>query len=84
MPNFFLKYLSKEICEFLLQSYISYDKMNTNDKIQVNNELSQGISKLMAIAESYPELKANENFKDLSSQLVRVEEDIANARKYYN
>ena len=58
--------------------------MNTNDKIETNNKLSQGISKLMAIAESYPELKANENFKDLSNQLTRVEDDIANARKYYN
>ena len=62
----------------------SYDKMNTNDKVEANNKLSQGISKLMAIAEAYPELKANENFKDLSNQLVKVEDDIANARKYYN
>ena len=62
----------------------SYDKMNTNDKVEVNNKLSHGISKLMAIAEAYPDLKANENFKDLSSQLTKVEDDIANARKYYN
>lgn len=62
----------------------SYDKMNTNDKVEVNNKLSQCINKLMAVAESYPELKANENFKDLSTQLVKVEDDIANARKYYN
>lgn len=62
----------------------SYDKMNTNDKVEVNNKLSQGISKLMAIAEAYPVLKANENFKDLGNQLTRVEDDIANARKYYN
>lgn len=62
----------------------SYDKMNTNDKVDVNNKLSQGISKIMAIAEAYPDLKANENFKDLSNQLTKVEEDIANARKYYN
>lgn len=62
----------------------SYDKMNSNDKVEVNNKLSQGISKLMAIAEAYPDLKANENFKDLSSQLTKVEDDIANARKYYN
>ena len=40
----------------------SYDKMNTNDKIGVNNKLAQGINRLMAIAESYPELKSNENF----------------------
>ena len=38
----------------------------------------------MAIAEAYPDLKANENFKDLSQQLTKVEDDIANSRKYYN
>lgn len=62
----------------------SYDKMNINDKVDINNKLSQGVSKIMAIAEAYPDLKANENYKDLSSQLTKVEDDIANARKYYN
>ena len=62
----------------------SYDKMNADDTIAVNNKMSQEISKLMAIVESYPDLKASENFKDLSNQLTKVEEDIANARKYYN
>lgn len=62
----------------------SYDKMSNDDKVEVNNKLSQGINKLMAIAEAYPDLKANENFKDLSNQLSKVEDDIANARKYYN
>ena len=62
----------------------AYDKMSTDDKVEVNNKLSEGITKLMAIAEAYPDLKANENFKDLSGQLAKVEEDIANARKYYN
>ena len=38
----------------------------------------------MALAESYPDLKANQNFQELSQQLETVEEDIANARKYYN
>lgn len=63
---------------------VSYDEMVTNDKVDVNNRLSQGITKLMAVAEAYPNLKANENFKDLSEQLTKVEDDIANARKYYN
>lgn len=62
----------------------SYDNMNTNEKVDINTKLSNRINKLMAIAESYPELKANDNFKDLSNQLAKVEEDIANARKYYN
>ena len=54
-----------------------YEKMNTSDKVEVNNKLSQNITKLMAIAEAYPDLKASENFKDLSGQLAKVEEDIA-------
>ena len=62
----------------------SYDDLNINDKIDINNKLSQDISKLMILAEAYPELKANENFKDLSKQLIIIEDDIANARKYYN
>ena len=61
-----------------------YEKMNDAAKVDVNNKISQGLGRLMAIAESYPELKANENFKDLSNQLSKVEDDIANARKYYN
>ncbi len=62
----------------------AYDKMNMNAKVDVNNKLSSDMVKLMAIAEAYPELKANENFMDLSNKLAKVEDDIANARKYYN
>ena len=62
----------------------AYDKMSDNEKIKTNEQLSNGISKIMALAEAYPDLKANENFKDLSNQLSKVEEDIANSRKYYN
>lgn len=61
-----------------------YDSMTDNDKINTNNKLSMGISRIMALAEDYPELKASENFKDLSNQLTRVEDEIANSRKYYN
>ncbi len=62
----------------------AYDSMDINGKVDANTKLSQGITKLLAIAEQYPDLKANENFKDLHQQLSAVEEDIANARKYYN
>ena len=62
----------------------SYEKMNDSAKIEINSEISQGLVKLMAIAEKYPELKASENFKDLNNQLLKVEDEIANARKYYN
>ena len=62
----------------------AYDKMSDDEKIKTNEQLSGGISKIMALAEAYPELKASENFKDLSNQLAKVEDDIANSRKYYN
>ena len=62
----------------------AYDKMSDSEKIKTNSELSNNISRVMAIAEAYPDLKASENFKNLSNQLSKVEEDIANSRKYYN
>lgn len=75
------KTILKEIVELRNSTY---DKMSTNEKVDINSKLSQGINKLMAIAEAFPELKANENFKDLSKQLTKIEDDIANSRKYYN
>ena len=58
--------------------------MSDEEKIKTNEKLSSGISEIMALAEAYPDLKANENFKDLSNQLTKVEDEIANSRKYYN
>ena len=62
----------------------AYNSMSTEEKVEANNKLSGEISKLLAVAENYPDLKANENFRDLTAQLASVENDIANARKYYN
>lgn len=61
-----------------------YDDMSDSQKIKTNMQLSNQIAKVMILAEAYPELKANENFKDLSKQLTKVEDEIANSRKYYN
>ena len=62
----------------------SYDGMSDDEKIDANNKLSQNITKLLAVAENYPDLKANDSFRDLTGQLTKVEEDIAQSRKYYN
>ena len=61
-----------------------YNEMTNDEKIINNEELSSNVSKIMALKEAYPELKANENFIDLSNKLTKIENDIANARKYYN
>ena len=71
----------KEIIE--LRNNI-YDKMTNDEKIKTNEQLSNNVGKIIALSENYPELKANENFKNLSNQLAKIEEDIANSRKYYN
>ena len=58
--------------------------MSITNKINTNNELEKDIVKIIAISENYPELKANENFLELSRKLTRLENDIENSRKYYN
>lgn len=51
---------------------------------EANNMLTSTLKSLFAVAESYPDLKANTNFLDLQKQLTQLEEDIAMSRKYYN
>ena len=62
----------------------SYDAMTPEEKIQNGAQISKMIPQIMAVAEQYPDLKANQNFMDLSHNLNETEDDIANARKYYN
>ena len=53
-------------------------------KIAGENVLQGTLKSLFALTESYPDLKANQNFMELSSQLQKLEDDISNARRYYN
>jgi LemA protein len=71
----------KEITE--LRSNV-YDTISNNDKVDINSKLEPNIIRLIALSEAYPNLKANENYKDLCDKLKEIENDIANARKYYN
>lgn len=57
---------------------------STHEILDSERAIGGAIRNLFAVAESYPDLKANQNFMDLQGQLKKVEEDIANARKYYN
>lgn len=51
---------------------------------QANQNLSGALRGLLAIAENYPDLKANQNFLELQSALQSIEGDLSNARRYYN
>ncbi|MFP4208991.1 MAG: LemA family protein [Wenzhouxiangella sp.] len=50
----------------------------------IEDELEQLLSRLMVLKEDYPDLRASENFHQLSQQLVEVEEHLVYARRYYN
>ena len=53
-------------------------------RMKAGNALNSALGKLFAIAENYPQLKANENFLQLQQELAAIEDKIAYARQYYN
>ena len=53
-------------------------------KAEADNMLSASLKSLFALSEAYPELKANENFLSLQSELSDIENKIASARRYFN
>lgn len=57
---------------------------NPEDEMKAAEEVTQALGRLFAIAESYPDLKANQNFLDLQSKLNEVEEKIRFSRQFYN
>ncbi len=54
------------------------------DQMKADGELTHAISKLFALTESYPDLKANTNFQELQTELTATESKIASARQFYN
>jgi len=54
------------------------------DKARYEQEIEKGLHRLVALAEAYPDLKADENFRDLQEQLVEVEDHLQYARRFYN
>lgn len=54
------------------------------EKAEVNNQLSQTLKSIFAVAESYPDLKASQNFIELQTELSDTENKVAYARQFYN
>jgi len=57
---------------------------STAESAEANDELSGALSRLLAISESYPELKADQNFRQLQDELAGTENRIARSREEYN
>ena len=54
------------------------------EKANLDNQLSTALKTIMAVSESYPELKANQNFSELSEELRNTENKISFSRQFYN
>lgn len=54
------------------------------EKAELDNELSTALKTIMAVSESYPDLKANQNFSELSEELRNTENKISFSRQFYN
>ncbi len=57
---------------------------NIQEKVKAGNELQNALKSIFAIAENYPQLRANENFLHLQKELSAIEDRIAYARQHYN
>jgi LemA protein len=75
----------KETFESVTRARAAAQQANTVEGQQAaEKNLSGALMNLIAVAERYPELKANTNFLDLQSKLSEVEGDIEKSRRYYN
>lgn len=55
-----------------------------DEKAKLDNELSNTLKTIMAVAEAYPDLKANQNFESLQNELTETENKISYSRQFYN
>lgn len=78
------KHENKTLTEVIKLRNGTYDEMTDENKISTNEKLNTNLNKLLLLVEKYPELKANNNYLELSKQLTKAEDEIANSRKYYN
>ena len=60
------------------------DVKTLDEKAKLDNELSDTLKTIMAVAENYPDLKANQNFSDLQTELTNTENKISYSRQFYN
>lgn len=80
----YAKYENETLNEIIAVRSGDYNKLSQNEKIKTNEQIDRGVSRLMVLVESYPNLKANENFLSLQTELRNIEDEIAQSRKYYN
>lgn len=75
----------KELFEKVTQERASLvAAKGAQEKADANNQLSQTLKSIFAVAENYPDLKASQNFMELQEEISDTEDKIAYARQFYN
>lgn len=75
----------KETLEAVINARNRFTQATTpQEEMESNNQLTGALSRLFALAESYPDLKANQNFLNLQDELSKTEDKISFARQFYN
>ena len=62
----------------------SMQEQAVGEKARLEEKLSHSLANVFAVAEGYPDLKANQNFSQLQAELAEIEDQIQMARRYYN
>ena len=71
--------------QLIVEARTSFMKATSvNQKAQADNMISAALKSLFAVAENYPELKANNNFMQLQGRITELEEKIADRREFFN
>lgn len=62
----------------------SQQATDLGQKATAEDAIEAGVTRLLAVAEDYPQLKADENFRQLAAELTRIEDHLQYARRFYN
>lgn len=75
----------RQTLEAVIQARNAAASANTvGDKVQAENMLTGALRQLFALSEAYPDLKANQNFLQLQSEIGDIENKLASARRFFN
>jgi len=67
-----------------LRSRAASGEVSGDERIQLENQLSRQLGRLMIAVENYPDLKANQQYLNLQQNLTEIEEQLSAARRFYN
>ena len=80
----YMKHEKKIITEVTNARKALVSAKGVENKMKAGNKLQSALKSIFAIAENYPDLKANQNFLQLQQELSSIEDKVAYARQYYN